>query len=110
MTQPPENAGSGIVSILSVSPRAEDHVSLAHILDQSNWRETQNLKFNVNTSLTLPSALAMLRENRIQIVVCERDLPPDTWRELLDQSAGLPAPPLVIVASRLADERLWGKL
>ena len=63
MTQPPENAGSGIVSILSVSPRAEDHVSLAHILDQSNWRETQNLKFNVNTSHVAIGASGAARES-----------------------------------------------
>jgi len=108
VTKPPE-AARGTVSVLSVSPNAEDHVSLARIFDRAEWTGSQNLKFEMKTSSALPSALAVLQEHRTQIVVCERDLAPDTWRDLLDLSAGLPVPPLVIVASRLADERLWAE-
>jgi DNA-binding NtrC family response regulator len=108
MTKPPkiETAANGIVTVLSASPIEQDHVSLAQIFNRSKSVD-EKIKFKVNPSPTLPSALAVLRENRIPIVVCERDLSPGTWRELLDHSARLPVPPTLIVTSRFAEERLW---
>jgi DNA-binding response OmpR family regulator len=41
------------------------------------------------------------------IVICDADLPDGTWRTLLTYGASLPNPPLLIVASHLADDRLW---
>jgi DNA-binding response OmpR family regulator len=43
------------------------------------------------------------------VVVCERDLLPGSWREILAETARLPFPPFLIVTSRLADERLWAE-
>jgi hypothetical protein len=43
------------------------------------------------------------------VVVCERDLTPGSWKEVLDQVTILPDPPAFIVTSRLADERLWAE-
>jgi len=50
-----------------------------------------------------------LQKSRFPIVVTERDLSPGSWKDLLDHSAGLPMPPLLIVTSRMADERLWAE-
>jgi DNA-binding NtrC family response regulator len=52
--------------------------------------------------------LAVLREP-ISMVVCDRDRMADTWKDLLDRFAGLSRPPLLIVASRMADDRLWAE-
>jgi FixJ family two-component response regulator len=43
------------------------------------------------------------------VVVCEQDLTPGSWKEMLDQVTILPYPPSLIVTSRLADERLWAE-
>src|SRR5712692_1767667 len=59
--------------------------------------------------LTLASALTILREVSIPIVVCECDLAPGTWKELLAQLALLPNSPFLIVTSLLADEHLWAE-
>jgi DNA-binding response OmpR family regulator len=43
------------------------------------------------------------------VVVCERDLPPGSWKDVLEQVTILSDPPSLIVTSRLADERLWAE-
>ena len=85
--------------LLSLSPSKQDHQILREILEGSPWliRETHSLR----------SALQILEEYRIPILICERDLHPGTWKDLLEQIAVVPNPPSVIVASRQADERLW---
>jgi DNA-binding response OmpR family regulator len=50
----------------------------------------------------------VLREP-ISIVVCDRDWMGEEWKYLLDRFAGLARPPLLIVTSRLADDRLWAE-
>jgi FixJ family two-component response regulator len=46
----------------------------------------------------------------MSIVMCEHDLSPGSWKELLDFVQRLPAPPPVIVTSRMADERMWAEV
>jgi len=86
--------------VLSVSPNDEDCASLARIF-KSGW--------TVIASATVASALAVLRETPIPIVICDCDVSSGTWGEMLDHLSLLPDPPLLIVASRLADERLWAE-
>lgn len=43
----------------------------------------------------------------LSVVVTERELPDGTWRDVLSSLDDVPNPPLLIVVSRLADERLW---
>jgi len=106
MRKKPNKIDTRIPIVFSVSPVAEDHVALDQILGGS---KQTHLKFNVLASATLASALAVLRKRRIPIVLVERDLPQSSWRDLLQHAVRLPAPPLLIVTSRLADERLWAE-
>jgi DNA-binding response OmpR family regulator len=53
--------------------------------------------------------VALLQQHEIAVVLCERDLPSGTWIDLLESLRSLPDPPSLIVASRLADERLWAE-
>lgn len=39
----------------------------------------------------------------------DRDHDPAGWRQMLNLIENLPAPPYVIVTSRLADDRLWSE-
>jgi hypothetical protein len=54
----------------------------------------------------LPSAVELLREHEIAVLLCERDLLAGTWVAVLEHIDTLPNPPSLIVASRLADDRL----
>jgi len=86
--------------VLSVSPHDEDWASLERIF-KSEWA--------VIASATVDSALPVLREVPLPVVICDCDVSPGTWREMLDHISLLPDPPLLIVTSRLADERLWAE-
>ncbi len=54
-------------------------------------------------------ALLRLTELDISVVVCERGSAPGTWLDLLEPLRERPNPPLLIVISRLADDRLWAE-
>jgi DNA-binding response OmpR family regulator len=52
----------------------------------------------------------LLRDESVPVLLCERDLADGNWEDLLNATAGMPAPPNLIVFSRLADESLWAKV
>jgi len=114
MKEKPPEIETRIVTVFSVSPTEEDHLSLHQVLNGFRTKSSPastgtDLKFKVEAVPRLTLALTVLRKSRIPIVVTERDLSPGSWKDLLDHSAGLPRPPLVIVTSRMADERLWAE-
>jgi len=86
--------------VLSISPNDEDCASLERIF-KSGW--------TVIPSATIASALSVLREIPIPIVICDCDTAPGALGEMLDHISLLPDPPLLIVTSRRADERLWAE-
>jgi DNA-binding response OmpR family regulator len=52
-------------------------------------------------------ARQLLYKTSVQVVICDKDLPDGSWRDILESTAALQDPPAVIVTSRLADDRLW---
>lgn len=90
------------VTVLLVSPCEEDQIELRHIFSHSNWR--------LRSVRTRGKGLELVRRDAIGVVICERDLPDGSWKDVLDEAATLPRPPLVIVASRLADGLLWAEV
>ena len=103
MRKPPaiETRGADIVTVLSVSPTEEVHFSLQGIFNHTKW--------NLAKTHSLASALDFLRAQKTPVVLCETDLRPGTWRELLEEITHAPDAPAVIVSSRLADDRLWAE-
>ena len=104
LDKPPRiDIGCQNVPVLSVSPAQNDHITLERLLPGPQWR--------VYRADAVMSALALLRTlRRVPVVVCERDLLPGTWHDLLVRTALLPEPPSIIVASRLADDYLWAEV
>jgi DNA-binding response OmpR family regulator len=96
----PEN-GAGILKILSVTPLESDHQYLRAVVGHSKWM--------LLNSDAAAAALALLRQYDISVIVCERDLRPGTWQDVLEGIRDLPHPPSLIVTSHLADERLWAE-
>ena len=97
------------VQVLSISPLPEDHGALEVILRHLPSATDPNRTFAVRPCATLRAALAVLRECQFEVVVCEGDLQPGSWKDVLEQAVILPDPPPLIVTSRLADERLWAE-
>ena len=100
---------NGIVPVLSISPMEEDHFFLQNIFNDLHGTLDPSHTFKVNACATLASGLLALRKRQFEVVVCERDLPPGSWKDVLEQVTILPDPPSLIVTSRLADERLWAE-
>ena len=97
------------IPVLSVSPIKEDHLFLECIFRNHCCWTPGNSNWKLYRRLTLESALTALQENQIPIVICERDLRPGSWKDMLERTKLLPTPPLLIVTSQLADEYLWAE-
>jgi DNA-binding response OmpR family regulator len=86
-------------TVLAISPAHEDHCFLKGIFDDCEVLHADSLQ----------TALAVLQQQSVPIVICESDLGQHTWKHVLETITCLSRPPLVIVASRLADEVLWSE-
>jgi hypothetical protein len=76
MKEPPGiETGDRTITVLSVSPIQEDHDTLERLLCHPKWK--------IHKALRLCSAEALLHDTRIPLVVCERNLLPGTWKEML---------------------------
>jgi DNA-binding NtrC family response regulator len=90
------------VTVLLVSAHQTDRTSLQHILACTCW------KLQVRTDWR--DGLALLRQSRVPVVICDSETTDGDWRSLLHKMAYLPDAPKLIVSSRLADERLWAEV
>ena len=95
------NGASYVPTLLIVGP-VEDNGAQDSVFDQYPWRTHR-----VRNCLEF---LLHLQDSHPRVVVCERDLPDGSWRDVLEVTASLPGPPPVIVTSRLADEYLWAEV
>jgi DNA-binding NtrC family response regulator len=98
---------AGAITALAVFPKPEDHAALRNIFRSSDWPLCPGFKWALKTGKNLDEALPILRNGRISVVLCDRDLNPGTWKDMVEALALLPDPPYLIVTSRHADERLW---
>ncbi len=90
------------VTVLAISGLEADHSSLAHIFSHSKWR--------IHGARSRREALLFLSENPVPVVICEKDLPDGTWKEILSELADFKDSPLLIVTSQLADDSLWAEV
>jgi DNA-binding NtrC family response regulator len=90
-------------TILAVFSAWEDRTSLASIFAHSNWK----LRFTG----AFPQAQIELSESQVGVVISEARLSDGhCWKDLLNEIRGLEDPLPLIVADRLADERLWSEV
>jgi DNA-binding response OmpR family regulator len=95
--------------ILSVSPFSEDHATLEQIVREGAPDGGADSTWRLCRASTLSAAIGILNRLSCPVIICERDLPPDSWKDLLEYTQRLANPPSVIVSSRLADEWLWAE-
>jgi DNA-binding NtrC family response regulator len=89
------------VNVLSLSRNEEDHTSLQSIFGYSRW--------TIDTAPNIKTARSLLQSDDISVVVCDCDSLPGLWIEILGEFQAMSIPPTLIVASRLADDRLWAE-
>ena len=93
---------SDTTTIVLVSPFEEDHFSLGRFLISTGFR--------VHRVRSRQEALAVIRNNRVAVVISERDLPEGDWKDVLQELTPLVDAPFLIVTSRHADNRLWAEV
>jgi DNA-binding NtrC family response regulator len=91
-----------VVTVLAVSPFEEDHVYLTHLFSHSRWQ--------IYRARSWAEALGVLRRHRVPVVLCDSDMPEGGWKEVLAGLGQLSECPLLIVASRGADDNLWSEV
>lgn len=96
-------AEKGIVNAtVLIVTAAEDQVSLGNLFAQSSWK----LVF----ARDLRETLTALRATPPGVVICDGRLPDGhSWKDLLHKMLEMGDPPPLVVADRLADERLWAE-
>lgn len=93
--------------LLLVSPNAEDRDSLERLLDDDAEALGAALKCSVAQRPTL--GITDIEFGAFAVVLCDSDEGDHVWRLVLEEISRVPSPPLLIVTSRLADERLWAE-
>ncbi|PWT96702.1 MAG: hypothetical protein C5B51_32765 [Terriglobia bacterium] len=86
---------------LLISPAADDHEIFGDLFRRRGWI--------LGHASSIYSASAMLRDKPAAVVITERDLSGGNWKDVLETMRALPAPPLLIVISRVADDHLWAE-
>lgn len=91
------------VSVVAVLADDQERKSLRGIFAHSNW----DLRF----APTIEAAERLLLRSPAGILIASEELPQqDTWRDALHRTQQIMSRPLLIVASHLADERLWAEV
>jgi DNA-binding response OmpR family regulator len=90
------------VRILAISFAVDDHNSLGQIVHE--------MPFLLTTTQTCEEAAMYLKQEKYDIILCDRTLPDGNWIDILNQISGAAGRPLLIVTSRLADDALWAEV
>lgn len=86
---------------LLISPAAEDHKVFGDLFRRQGW--------TLGHASSICSASALLDDIPASVVITERDLSVGNWKDVLEAMHALPAPPLLIVISQVADDYLWAE-
>jgi len=90
------------VSALAVGEYETDRLLLHEIFRRCGWRlfEARDRR----------RALECLERNPVQVVIAESEVRNWNWRRVLSDLRRLPAPPQLVVTSRIADDYLWAEV
>jgi DNA-binding NtrC family response regulator len=95
-------AGKASISVLLISPDPADALFMGEIL--------ASLGCQLESASDWHAAELALRRDVFGVIIAERDLPDGNWRDVLSCLERYSYNPLLIVVSRLADERLWAEV
>jgi DNA-binding response OmpR family regulator len=96
------NESPELITLLLITAHPEDSSWLSAILDKQKWV----IAFCAGCA----EASEKLRSLSPPIVICERDLPDGNWKRVFSEMQKLDRTPLMLVASRHADESLWAEV
>ncbi len=95
-------AASETSSLMIVLADQQERRTLETIVAPCHW--------TVYRATSCEEAIRFARYTRPRVLVCDADLPDGGWRRIWKALSIGPRAPLLIVASRNADERLWSEV
>ena len=101
-----------IVKILAVNSAAKDWKVLWSIFEARERDPDTLVEWSLIPRAAWRSALQVLHEGEIPVVLCGTDSDiagAAGWKEVLQHLRDMSTPPVLILTSRLADDRLWAE-
>jgi DNA-binding response OmpR family regulator len=97
-----DTAHTGFVSALFVGGYEDECSLMREVFRECGWQlfEAPDRR----------RAARCLRRHPVHVVIAKSDMPDGSWQEMLRHLHRLMRPPLLIVASRTADEHLWAEV
>ena len=89
------------ITLLTVNSASEDRHALESILDSNGW--------TIQGAKSIREATRLLKD-RPSLILCERNLPDGSWKDIFREAQRLDNPAPFVVVSRNADERLWAEV
>src|ERR1700719_2751395 len=99
MTGPVSCSRKRKLEVLTINNNQEDCASLRSIMGHTNWI------FHCVPDLS--RAIQFLEKNLVPVIVCSKELPGGTWKDVLAVVRRLANPPDVVVYTAQPDDRLW---
>lgn len=87
------------VKLVAITQKLDDSAALCQIAADYRWR--------ISIVGSSDAAIASLTEQPTPLVICDRDLAGEDWRDVLAKIAALPQAVCVLLASRVVDDYLW---
>ncbi len=89
------------ITLLAINLNRDDRQSLECILNPDQC--------TIQGARSLREATTLLQRHP-SLILCEKDLPDGSWKDVFREACGLDNPPPLVVVSRCADERLWAEV
>jgi DNA-binding NtrC family response regulator len=94
--------------VVAVALKTDNCVELSDILASLEPSATGH-PWKLSVCSSSAAVLRLLRKNQVPVVLCDRDDDSQSWKIMLQKISNLPAPPYIIVTSRVADEHIWSE-
>ena len=96
----PRNVESGEpVKLVAITQNPDDAETLRQIASRCGWR--------ISIVDSSGAAIVSLNDQPTPLVICDRDLSGEAWRDVLAKIAALPRAVCVLLASSVVDDYLW---
>lgn len=89
------------LTLLTVNSNVEDRLSLERILNPNGW--------TIQGARSIREATRLLKD-RPSLILCEKDLPDGSWKDIFREAQRLGYSVPFVVVSRNADERFWAEV
>jgi len=90
------------VKLVAITQNPDDAETLRQIAGGYGW--------SISIVGSSDAAVALLKQQPTPLVICDRDITGESWRDVLARIAALPQAVCILLASRVVDDYLWNQV